>query len=257
MKPQDKKTVFITGASSGIGKACAEIFAEHQYKIIITGRRTALLHDLASELKHKYQAEVQPLTFDVRKYTDVVQAITTLPEEWKTIDILINNAGLALGFEPIQKGIIADWEQMIDTNLKGLLYVSSCIIPLMIERKQGHIINIGSIAGKESYLNGNVYCATKAAVDSLTKSMRIDLLEHNIKVTQVAPGATKTEFSEVRFKKDLEKAEKVYEGFTPLTGKDIAEIVYFVATRPEHVNINDILVVPTAQANTVHIKRHT
>ncbi|MCK9612137.1 MAG: SDR family NAD(P)-dependent oxidoreductase [Bacteroidales bacterium] len=248
-----KKTVIVTGASSGIGKACATIFAQNNFKVIVTGRRLELLKSLAASLKKKYDAEVLVLNFDVRNYDEVALAIKKIPAQWKSIDILINNAGLAAGLEPINEGKIDDWTQMIDTNIKGLLYVSRCIIPGMIHRKKGHIINIGSIAGKESYLNGNVYCATKAAVDSLTKSMRIDLLEHNIKVSQIAPGAAQTEFSEVRFKGDKVKAKKAYEGFTPLTGDDIAGAVYFVASLPAHVNVNDLLIMPTSQANTTHL----
>ena len=169
--------------------------------------------------------------------------------------MLINNAGLASGFGPIQEGNLEDWDKMIDTNLKGLLHVSKCIIPKMISQQKGHIINIGSIAGKETYLNGNIYCATKAAVDSLTKAMRIDLLKYGIKVTQVAPGAAETEFAMVRFKGDKQAASKVYEGFTPLSGHDVAELVYYTASLPEHVNINDVIIVPTAQANTTHLHR--
>ena len=250
-----KKIVFITGATSGIGKACAKKFAANNCDVIITGRRNDLLKDLAIQLKQKYNIDVCCLNFDIRKLTEVKKAITFLEGKWKEIDILVNNAGLAAGLDPIDKGNIDDWENMIDTNIKGLLYVSRHIIPIMTSRNSGHIINIGSIAGKETYANGNVYCATKHAVDSLTKGMRIDLLKYGIKVTAVHPGAVETEFSLVRFKGDKQAAENVYKGFKPLTGEDIAEIVYYVTSQPEHVNINDIIVMPTAQANTVHIFR--
>ncbi|HNW89195.1 MAG TPA: SDR family oxidoreductase [Bacteroidales bacterium] len=249
------KTVLITGATSGIGLACAEIFAQNGYHLIVTGRRNDRLKKMADNYPRKYKIEVLALNFDVRNKQETAKALGNLPEKWKQIDILINNAGLAAGLEPIQDGNTDDWDAMIDTNLKGLLYVSKCIIPLMIARNKGHIINIGSIAGKEAYRNGNVYCATKAAVDSLTRSMRIDLLAYNIKVTQIAPGAAETEFSLVRFKGDRESAKKVYDGYQPLRGSDIANIIFFAATLPPHVNINDMIITPTAQANTVHFDR--
>lgn len=245
----------ITGATSGIGLECARIFAKNGYRVIITGRRNDRLKKIAAEFSEKYKTKVLPLCFDVREREKTEQMLNYIPKSWKKIDILINNAGLASGINPIQDGIVDDWDKMIDTNLKGLLYVSKSIIPLMTARKKGHIINIGSIAGKEAYLNGNVYCATKAAVDSLTKAMRIDLLKNNIKVTQVAPGAAETEFSVVRYKGDNDTAKKVYDGYKPLNGNDVAQVVYFTATLPAHVNINDVVVVPTAQANTVHINR--
>lgn len=249
------KTVLITGATSGIGLACAEIFAKNGYDLIITGRRNDRLLKISKDLTSGYHVEILTLCFDVSNRNETEKALGNLPEKWKKIDILINNAGKALGVELIQNGNISDWDAMIDTNVKGLLYVSKCIIPLMIARNEGHIINIGSIAGKEAYIKGNVYCATKAAVDSLTKSMRIDLLEHNIKVTQIAPGATETEFSLVRLKGDEEAAKNVYNGIKPLNGSDIATIIFFTATLPPHVNINDIIITPTAQANTVHYNR--
>ncbi len=252
---QNNKIVMITGATSGIGLACAEIFAKHGFNLIITGRRKERLAEIAQKLKNDHAVDVLPLSFDVRSRVDTEKAISLLPEDWKNIDILINNAGLALGLEPVQQGNVGDWEAMIDTNIKGLLYVSRGVMPLMIARRQGHIINIGSIAGKEAYANGNVYCATKAAVDSLTKSMRIDLLPYNIKVTQIAPGAAETEFSLVRFKGNEEAAKKVYTGFIPLKGSDVAEIIFFTAMLPPHVNINDMVITPTAQANTVHLHR--
>ena len=251
----NQKTVVITGATAGIGEACAHIFAKNGYQLILTGRRQERLEKLASALSSKYQSKILCLAFDVRNFEATQKALNSLPNDWSQIDILINNAGLAAGFGPIQDGDINDWNRMIDTNLKGLLHVSKCIIPLMTARNAGHIINIGSIAGKEVYLNGNVYCATKAAVDAITKGMRIDLLKYGIKVTQVAPGAVETEFSLVRFHGDEAAAAKIYEGFTPLTAKDVADVVYYAATLPAHVNINDIIVVPTAQANTSHTYR--
>jgi NADP-dependent 3-hydroxy acid dehydrogenase YdfG len=247
-----KKIVFITGATSGIGKACAEKFVANNFDVIITGRRNELLKELAAHLEQKYHSDILCLNFDVRKLAEVKKAITSLEGKWKEIDILVNNAGLAAGLDPIDKGNIDDWETMIDTNIKGLLYVSRQIIPIMTSRNSGHIINIGSIAGKEVYANGNVYCATKSAVDSLTKAMRIDLLKYGIKVTAVHPGAVETEFSLVRLKGNEQAAKNVYKGFKPLIGADIAEIVHYVSSQPEHVNINDIVVMPTAQASTAY-----
>lgn len=250
-----KKTILITGASAGIGEACAHIFAKNNFKIIITARRKDRLDQLKSILEKEYQAEVISLNFDVRNKVDVENAIHNLPQDWKKIDVLLNNAGLSLGLDPIQNGSIDDWETMIDTNVKGLLYVSKIVSKILIEQKSGHIINLGSIAGKESYPNGNVYCATKAAVDSLSKSMRMDLLPHGIKVTAIHPGAVETEFSMVRFKGDVERANNVYKGFEPLHPEDVAEVIYFAASRPAHVNINDMLVMPTAQASAAMINR--
>lgn len=247
------KTAFITGATSGIGKATAEIFAKNKYNVIITGRRAERLKQLSEEIKKKYKVDVLPLCFDVRNQKKVDKAILSLSGTWKNVAVLVNNAGLAAGLGTIQDGDSSDWETMIDTNIKGLLYVSKAIMPLMIAVHSGHIINIGSIAGKEVYAKGNVYCATKSAVDALTKAMRIDLLPHNIKVTGIHPGAAETEFSLVRYKGDAAKAKDVYKGFTPLSAKDIAETIWFVASRPAHVNINDIIITPTAQANTQHI----
>jgi 3-hydroxy acid dehydrogenase / malonic semialdehyde reductase len=250
MKP--KKIVFITGATSGIGEACAEKFAANHCDVIIAGRRKDRLLKLSGHLKKKYKTDVLCLAFDITRLTEVTKAISSLKGKWKIIDILVNNAGLAVGMNPVNEGIFEDWERMIDTNIKGLLYVSRLVLPMMVERQQGHIINIGSIAGKETYANGNVYCATKSAVDALTKGMRIELLKHNIKVTAVHPGAVETEFSIVRFKGDKQTAKNVYNGFKPLSGKDVAETIYYTTTLPSHVNINEMLVLPTAQANTVH-----
>lgn len=246
------KTVLITGATAGIGKATAMKFAENNYNIILTGRRKERLQELAKELE-KFPIKVLSINFDVRKSEEVKAAFDSIPEDFKNIDILVNNAGLAAGLGTIDEGEIDNWERMIDTNIKGLLYVSKQVMPLMIKKGSGHIINIGSIAGKEVYLKGNVYCATKHAVDAISKSMRIDLLPYKIKVTNINPGAVETEFSIVRLGGDAEKAAKVYEGFQPLLAHDIAEIIYFAAIQPSHVNINDIVVTPTAQANTVHI----
>lgn len=243
------KTAFITGATSGIGKASAEVFSKNGYALIIAGRRKDRLDELAKTLKEKYTTKVLSLCFDVRKYTEVEQAVNSIPEQWKAIDVLVNNAGLAVGLNPIQEGNIDDWERMIDTNIKGLLYVTRLLSPMMIERGQGHIVNIGSIAGKEMYLNGNVYSATKHAVDALNKGMRLDLLQHGIKVTAIHPGMVETEFSIVRFKGDEERAKKVYEGLQPLTPEDIAETIYFVSSRPAHVNINDLIIMPSVQAD--------
>jgi 3-hydroxy acid dehydrogenase / malonic semialdehyde reductase len=251
-----KKTVLITGATSGIGKACAIKFAKDNCNLIITGRRKNILDDLSAFLKKETKSSILCLNFDVRKKKETEKAILSLEGPWKKIDILINNAGLSLGLSPIQEGDIADWENMVDTNIKGLLYVTRFVAPLMIACGQGQIINIGSVAGKEVYANGNVYCATKSAVDALSKAMRIDMLRHNIKVTAVHPGAAETEFSLVRFKGNQKMADAVYKGFKPLTGMDVAEVVHYITTLPEHVNINEIVVMPTAQANTVHLNKN-
>ncbi len=249
------KIALITGATSGIGKATALLLAQNNFDLIITGRRKKLLEELHNEITHIYKVHVVPLCFDIRKKNEVETAIDSLNENWRHIDVLVNNAGLASGIDPIQKGDISDWETMIDTNIKGLLYITRKVVPLMIENKSGQIINIGSVAGKEVYMNGNVYCATKAAVDALTKGMRIDLLEHGIRVTAIHPGMVETEFSEVRFKGDKEKAAKVYEGLTPLFAQDIAEAIWFAVSRPIHVNINDMLIMPTIQASPNYMVR--
>lgn len=243
------KYVFITGATSGFGEACARKFSSEGYNLIITGRRAQRLTQLQEELK-KDGNDVITLSFDVRNLNEVEQAVRTLPEEIKNnISILINNAGLAVGRESIDQGNTDDWERMIDTNIKGLLYVSKNIIPFLKANKKGHIFNIGSIAGKEVYPMGNVYCGTKHAVDALSRAMRIDLVDYNIKVTNIAPGAAETEFSLVRFKGDQHKADATYDGFEPLVAADIADTIYFVATRPQHVTINDLTIMPTAQAS--------
>jgi len=241
---------FITGATAGFGKAIAIKFAEHGWDVIINGRRKDRLEALEKEITSTFDTKVFTLPFDVTQPEEVKAAIQSLPYEWKNIDVLVNNAGLASGLNVINEGDITDWEIMIDTNVKGLLYVSRAIMPGMVDRKKGHIINIGSIAGKEAYARGNVYCATKHAVDAISKSMRIDLLPHGIKVTSVNPGAAETEFSLVRFKGDTEKAAQVYKGYEPLRPGDIADVVYFAASRPAHVVINDVIVTPIAQANT-------
>ena len=245
-----ENVVLITGATSGFGEACAHIFAENGWNLIITGRRIERLEKIKSKLIELYSCKVLTLNFDVCIEKDVKTAIESIPLDFKkSIKILINNAGLAVGRGPIQDGSTDDWNRMIDTNIKGLLYVSHAVIPLLIQNTEGHIFNIGSIAGKEVYPGGNVYCASKHAVDALSKSMRIDLVEHGIKVTNIAPGAAETEFSLVRFKGNETTAKSVYEGFDPLMAKDIAETIYFVATRPKHVTINDLVIMPTAQAS--------
>ena len=243
------KTVLITGATAGIGKACALKFAKEGYRIIITGRRKERLDELTEKIKDQFKVDVLALEFDVRNKGELEKAVAGLGKEWKQIDVLINNAGLALGLSPLQDGDTDDWDVMIDTNIKGLLYMSKAVAKLMIQQASGHIINIGSIAGKEVYPHGNVYSATKHAVDAITKGMRLDMLKHGIRITQVAPGAVETEFSLVRFKGDKERASRVYERYTPLKAEDIAEVAYFTTTLPQHVNINDVLVMPTHQAN--------
>jgi 3-hydroxy acid dehydrogenase / malonic semialdehyde reductase len=244
----------ITGATSGIGRSAARIFAANGYDLIITGRREDRLLELKKELE-KHKVTVTTLCFDIRKNEEVTKALHSLPSDKKNIDILINNAGLAAGLSSIQEGNIDHWERMIDTNVKGLLYATRIVSGIMIANKKGHIINIGSVAGKEVYANGNVYCATKHAVDALNKAMRIDLLPHNIKVTAINPGMVETEFSIVRFDGDEERAAKVYNGIEPLKPEDIAETIFWTATRPAHVNINEILIMPTAQATATNVNR--
>lgn len=237
----------ITGATAGFGRATAIKFAQHGYNIIITGRRKERLIELEKELSD-YKIKILALNFDVRKKEEVDLAINNLPGEWKNIDILVNNAGLAVGLSHIDDGDTDDWDRMIDTNVKGLLYVTRAVAPLMVARNAGHIFNISSIAGKEVYENGNVYCASKHAVDALSKAMRIDLLKHSIKVTNIAPGMAETEFSIVRFKGDKEKSDAVYTGIDALTAEDIAEVIYYCATLPAHVCINDLVITPLQQA---------
>ena len=249
------KIVLITGATSGFGEACARIFAKNGNKLIITGRRLERLKSLQTELEKAYDTEVLTLNFDVRNKDEVAQALSTIPSSFSNIDILVNNAGLASGKGLIDEGDIDDWDQMIDTNVKGLLYVSKAIMPGMVDRKSGHIINIGSTAGKEVYQSGNVYCASKHAVDAISKGMRIDLLNKGIKVTQIAPGAAETEFSEVRFHGDKEKAKSIYDGYKPMEAEDIANLVYYTTTLPEHLCINDLVVTSLSQANSFYINR--
>ena len=248
------KTVLITGATSGIGAATARLLAKHNYKVILCGRREDRLMDL--EKKLSAFTEVHTLQFDVRDKNAVLKSIQSLPSHFSVIDVLINNAGNAHGLDPIQMGNLDDWDAMIDINVKGLLYVSKAVIPQMIARKSGHIINIGSTAAKEVYPNGNVYCASKHAVDALNQGMRMDLNQYGIRVGAIHPGMVETEFSEVRFKGDVERASKVYQGFEPLKPEDIADIIHFVITRPYHVNIADLVVIPTAQASSTILKRY-
>ncbi len=248
------KTALITGATSGIGQATALKAAEAGFDIIITGRRAERLAKLAEEIRAK-GVEVLPLHFDVRQQQEVQNAIDGLSGKWRNIDVLVNNAGLAVGVSPIQEGILDDWERMIDTNVKGLLYMTRAVAPLMIARNGGHIVNLASIAGKEVYPGGNVYCATKHAVDALSKAMRTDMLKHHIKVTNIAPGMVETEFSIVRYKGDEAAAKNVYKGMTPLTNEDIADTILFAITRPAHVCLNDIVIMPTVQANSRDVYR--
>ena len=246
------KIALITWATSGIGRATAITLSQNNFDVIITGRRKELLEDLEKEIKSKNSGRVHILNFDVRNKEEVFSAINSLPDDWSDIEVLVNNAGLAVGLNHIQEGVIDDWERMIDTNIKGLLYVTRKVSPHMIAKNHGHIVNIGSTAGKEAYENGNVYCGTKHAVDAISKGMRIDMLKHKIKVTAINPGMVETEFSIVRFKGDNEKADKVYRGFTPLYGKDVADAILFAVTRPEHVCINDMIITATAQANSIY-----
>jgi NADP-dependent 3-hydroxy acid dehydrogenase YdfG len=248
----DKKIILITGATSGIGEACARLFAEKGHELIITGRRKDRLEKLEKELWEKHECRSLSLNFDVCSRTETEAALSSLPDAWKKVDILLNNAGLASGLDTIQEGDIDDWEKMIDTNVKGLLYVSRGVLPWMIKRKKGHVINIGSTAGKEVYARGNVYCASKHAVDALTKGMRIDLLGKGIKVTQISPGAAETEFSLVRFHGDSEHAKKIYDGYRPMAPQDIAGLVLMATELPEHLCINDLVVTSLDQANSFY-----
>lgn len=248
--------VLITGATAGIGEAIARKFAENKYDLIITGRRKERLEKLKSELESKNGIRVLTLSFDVRSNSEVEIAINSIPKDFESIDVLVNNAGLAAGLATIQNGNLDHWERMIDTNIKGVLYMTKAVSQIMIKNKKGHIINIGSIAGKEVYPNGNVYCATKHALDALTRGMRMDLVQDGVMVSSVNPGMVETEFSIVRFDGDEERAKKVYEGIQPLTAKDIAETVFWMATRPSHVNINDLTIMPAYQASsTISVRK--
>ena len=246
------KIIMITGATTGFGKATAVKFADNGYNIIITGRRKNLLDELEEELNKIDKIKVLPLCFDVRKKEDVESVISNLSAEWKNIDILVNNAGLAVGMSHIQDGNTDDWDRMIDTNVKGLLYVTRAVSPLMVARNKGHIFNIGSIAGKDVYENGNTYCASKFAVGALSKAMRIDMMKNNIRVTLIAPGMAETEFSIVRFKGDEQRAKNVYKGFDALKAEDIAGVIFYCATLPEHICINELEITPTQQASVNH-----
>ncbi|BFP41397.1 hypothetical protein FGF1_22420 [Flavobacteriaceae bacterium GF1] len=248
-----KKTALITGATSGIGKATATLFSEQGFTLILCGRRQERLDAIKGELsKH---TEIHTLNFDVRNREEVFKAIASLPEAFSQIDVLINNAGNAHGLDPIQNGSLDDWDAMLDINVKGLLYVSKAVIPDMVKRQAGHIINIGSLAGKEVYPKGNVYCASKHAVDALNQGMRKDLNAYGVRVGAINPGLVETEFSDVRFKGDTERASTVYQGYDALKAEDIAEIIHFVVTRPYHINIADLLVLPTAQASSTILKK--
>lgn len=250
------RIVFITGATSGIGKSCAEKFAAQGDNIIINGRREEKLEELKNSLEKKFNTKVYKLVFDVQNKDAVFASINNLPNEWKNIDILINNAGLALGRDFFDEADLDDWDTMMHTNVNGMLYVSKAIVPFMIERKSGHIINLGSVAGKEMYEKGNVYCVSKAAVDAVSKTMRIDLLRHNIKVTAIHPGAVETEFALVRYKGDTTKAAETYKGFTPLTAEDIADTIFYTASLPAHICINDLVITTTAQANAIYFHKN-
>ena len=249
------RIVFITGATSGIGKACAEKFAAAGDNIIINGRRSGRLTELKKSIEKDFNVKVFETVFDVQNKEEVFSAINNLPEEWKAIDILINNAGLALGRDYFDEADIEDWDTMLQTNVNGLLYVSRAVTPFMKKRNSGHIINLGSVAAKEMYEKGNVYCVSKAAVDAISKTMRIDLLQHRIKVTAIHPGAVETEFALVRYKGDKEKALDTYKGFTPLTAMDIAETIYYAASLPPHVCINDLVITTISQANAIYFKK--
>lgn len=251
-----RKIALITGASSGIGRSTALLLARNDFDVIITGRREDKLNELSKEISKNTKSKVLVLSFDVSNYESGKEGIGSIPQEWKNIDLLVNNAGLALGFNPLQEGSLGDWETMIDTNIKGILYVTKLVVPQMIERKKGHIINVASIAGKEAYASGNVYCATKSAVLTLSQGMRIDWVKFGIKVSCISPGMVETEFSKVRFHGDEKRAAEVYKGVTPLSADDIAEAILFMATRPAHVNIDDMLIMATAQALSREVVRN-
>ncbi len=250
-----EKTALITGATAGFGKAIALRFASEGYRVIVTGRRSDRLNDLKKEITTRFETACLTLNFDVRDRQKTLDVLNHLPTEWQQVDVLVNNAGLASGLSHVQDGDLDDWDKMIDTNVKGLLYVSKAILPGMVKRGSGHVINIGSTAGKEVYENGNVYCASKHAVDAITKGMRIDLLGTGVKVTQIAPGAAETEFSEVRFHGDKQRAKDVYKGYQPMTVEDIAEVTYYVTTLPPHLCINDMVLTSVSQANSFYIHR--
>lgn len=250
-----RKIVFITGATSGFGKACAKKFASAGYDLILNGRREERLEEIKKQLERQFNIAVCMLPFDVQNKEEVFTAIKNIPESWQSIDVLINNAGLALGRDYFEEANLDDWETMIDTNVKGLLYVSRAVLPYMIAHKKGHVINLGSVAGNEVYEKGNVYCASKFAVDAISQSMRIDMLRHGIKVTNIAPGAAETEFGVVRFKGDADTAKKVYEGLTPLTPEDVADVIFYTTTLPAHVCINELVLTCTQQANAVYFYR--
>ncbi len=249
------RIVLITGATSGIGEACAEKFAENGDALIINGRRKDKLDELKKLLKKKYKTNVLCAPFDVRNREEVFDSINSFSKEWEAIDILVNNAGLALGRDYFDEADIDDWDTMLQTNVNGMLYVSKAVLPAMVKRNQGHIINLGSVAGDDMYEKGNAYCVSKTAVNAISKTMRIDLLQHNIKVTNVKPGAADTEFSLVRFKGDAETAAKVYDGYTPLSGKDIADAIFYCASLPANVCINELVITATAQANGIFFNR--
>ncbi len=255
MKKLESKIAFITGASSGIGKACAFSLAEQGANLIISARRINLIEQMKEEIQSKFNVKVFTLKLDVKNKKEVNELINSLPEEWKSIDILVNNAGLAKGMNKIYEDDIDNWEDMIDTNIKGLLYVTRTVVSGMVERKSGHVINIGSTAGHEAYPKGHVYCATKHAVNAITKSLRMDVVDKNIRVSTVDPGAVETNFSNVRFFGDKEKAKNVYKGITPLVAEDVAEAVTFCATRPPHANIAEIILMPTQQASALVFHR--
>lgn len=249
------KIVFITGATAGFGAASAYKFAANGYDLILNGRRKDRLQSISDDIELKYNVAVLQLPFDVQDEKSVAASINSLPDDWKAIDILINNAGLALGRDYFDEADMSDWNTMIDTNVKGFLYVAKAVSQIMAKRKQGHIINMGSIAGKEVYEKGNVYCASKYAVDAISQAMRIDLLRHNIKVTSINPGAAETEFSFVRFKGDETTARKIYDGLKPLTAQDVAEVIFYCTTLPTHVCINDLTITCLQQANTIYFNR--
>jgi len=255
MSSLKKSVVFVTGASSGIGRSCARVFAREGASVMLAARREDRVRDLAASLAAEFGVPVRAFSLDVRDASAVARALDDLPDEWKKIDILVNNAGLSRGLDKLQDGKLSDWEEMIDTNVKGLLYVSRAVLPGMIARGRGHVINVGSIAGHEIYPAGNVYCASKFAVKALSRGLRLDVNGTNVRVSEVDPGMVETEFSEVRFHGDKERAAKVYQGFTPLRPDDVAEAVLFCATRPPHVNISEVIVMPTDQASTMVVHR--